>query len=352
MSVTIPGLPRVPMNARVNGGPSAVEFFDFFFADNLGLAQNNFSTFLQWTVTEGSVDLAGGDGLGVFGAPPDDQAGRFVDLGGSTGDPGKFETTLAYPIVAGQRFNLTFDYRSTEGDFNSATVTIGDRSWSVSTDDTSFHRFSRDFIADETGVVKIVFQGDERDTDNSGIGIDGVLFGAVLSNSPDEVLVASPNPNHLEGRGGDDTLIGNIYDDVLRGGEGDDIILGALGDDRLNGGAGTDRLTGGLGADLFVFTDVSDSQTGSRDRILDFSNLDGDRIDLRAIDARSGEGNQAFDFVGADRFSGAAGELSVSYQDGFAVVRGDIDGDAKADFSIRLVGVTEATPLVAADFIL
>ena len=253
MPVTIPGLPTALPAARINGGPSTAEFFDFFFADNGGLPANAFDLFFQWDVSGGSVDLVGGVGPGVFGAAPSDPNGRLVDLGGSTRNPGRFETRLEYPTVAGQTYNLTFDYRSIDGRTASATVTVGDRTFTVSTADTAFSRFSQDFTATGTDLVRIVFQGDERDRDNSGLGIDGVLFGTVLSTGPDEVLVASPNPNFLEGEDGNDTLVGNIFDDLLIG------------------GAGNDTLTGGAGADLFLFG--SDLARG-RDRILDFTTED------------------------------------------------------------------------------
>src|SRR5690606_3283147 len=44
----------------------------------------------------------------------------------------------------------------------------------------------------------------------------------------------------LEGRGGDDTLIGGQYDDILRGGSANDTLDGGEGHDTLTGGAGDD----------------------------------------------------------------------------------------------------------------
>ncbi|MES2753339.1 MAG: PEPxxWA-CTERM sorting domain-containing protein, partial [Pseudomonadota bacterium] len=140
----------------------------------------------QWDVTGGSVDLVGGNIPGVLGAPPDMPDGRYVDLGGSTGNPGRFETRLAYPVTAGTSYNLTFDYRSTGGDLNAAQAFVGDQVFSVSRADPTFTRFSQDFIfsdqfiASSGGMARIAFQGAEGDLDGSGIGIDGVLFGPNL----------------------------------------------------------------------------------------------------------------------------------------------------------------------------
>ena len=44
-------------------------------------------------------------------------------------------------------------------------------------------------------------------------------------------------------------------------------------------------LVGGGGADRFVYSDTDDSTPNGADRILDFSRAQGDRIDLRDIDA-------------------------------------------------------------------
>ncbi len=50
-------------------------------------------------------------------------------------------------------------------------------------------------------------------------------------------------------------------------------LFGWSGRDTLNGGKGNDILTGGYGADRFVF-----SADGGKDKIMDFSTADGDRI--------------------------------------------------------------------------
>ena len=84
-----------------------LQFFDYFFSDNLGVPAQNFNGFVQWNVTGGSVDLVGGVGPGVLGVPPSQPLGRYVDLGGSTGNPVLFQTRLAYPILAGASYNFS-----------------------------------------------------------------------------------------------------------------------------------------------------------------------------------------------------------------------------------------------------
>ena len=83
----------------------------------------------------------------------------------------------------------------------------------------------------------------------------------------------------LDGAGGNDSLKGNGGDDWLLGGVGDDSLDGGAGDDVLVGQTGNDGLTGGTAADLFVF-----NQAGfGNDTILDFTEAQGDHIDLRAL---------------------------------------------------------------------
>jgi serralysin len=105
-------------------------------------------------------------------------------------------------------------------------------------------------------------------------------------------------------------------------------------------------LTGGAGADVFVYSAVADSAAGNtRDLIQDFTRSEGDRIDLRGIDANTLLGGvQGFSFIGTTPFSGA-GQLRISG----LWVAGDVDGDGLADFEIRVLG--EAS-MQAGDFLL
>lgn len=166
----------------------------------------------------------------------------------------------------------------------------------------------------------------------------------------------------LYGEGGADSLVGGRFNDGLVGGRGADVISGQGGSDDLygqsgndhlsggggadllNGGGGRDVLRGGSGADLFVFSMRMDSRPGLSDLILDFSHAEGDRLDLRDIDAQRATGSDdAFQFIGAVAFSSAAGELRTEQRGDDIVVRGDVDGDRQADFAIRLADVAQLT---------
>jgi serralysin len=147
----------------------------------------------------------------------------------------------------------------------------------------------------------------------------------------------------LSGSGFGDSLFGDNLDNLIDGAAGNDALYGLGGDDTLIGGAGADLLYGGAGSDVFLFEASADSAPGAYDTIMDF--LSGvDMIDLRLIDADTGpDGDQAFNFIGGNDFTGTAGDLM--FLSGF--LSGDTNGDMQANFEVYLVDVDA---LVASDF--
>jgi hypothetical protein len=160
---------------------------------------------------------------------------------------------------------------------------------------------------------------------------------------------------NLQGSAFADQLTGNRFANSIDGGKGGGLLRGLDGDDRLVGGPGQEVMIGGPGFDVFAFETVADSAAGAaRDRILDFSAGSAstfvDRIDLSAIDAKTGPGNQAFNYIGTAAFTGASGELRVRQAGATAIVAGDVNGDAVADFEIALLNFTNLATLTAIDF--
>ncbi|MFH5923547.1 hypothetical protein [Roseomonas xinghualingensis] len=186
--------------------------------------------------------------------------------------------------------------------------------------------------------------GEGKDTLDGGAGNDILLGGA-----GDDKLAGGDGNDQLDGGDGKDTLDGGNGNDILLGGAGKDTLLGGAGNDRLVGGLDADKLTGGAGNDTFVFSQLADSKVGgSRDVITDFAK--GDLIDLSAIDAMAKlNGDQAFSFIGNQKFTGKAGELHAIQSGGDTLIEGDVNGDGKADFQIELSGFHN---LAASDFIL
>lgn len=178
----------------------ASEFFDSFFSDNAGQPAQNFKGFIQWNVTDpantsnSSVDFVGGNVLGSFFYP----TGRFVDLGGSTGQPALFSTKLPIVLVLGMTYTLTYRIASTEavlalggpgantlltptpdGPLDTARVTVGGNTFTLSTSSNTFQTFTLDFVATAASDVLALQDLGFLDSatgvtryDNSGVGLD------------------------------------------------------------------------------------------------------------------------------------------------------------------------------------
>ena len=162
----------------------------------------------------------------------------------------------------------------------------------------------------------------------------------------DEIDAGLAATRVLRGLGGDDTLLGSAATERLHGGAGADSLVGGDAGERLKGGRGADILQGGEGADRFVFRALD----GAIDRILDFSQADGDRIVLRAIDGDADQpGPQSFAFIGDAPFT-AAGQLRVEQSGAGWRVLATTDDQPDAELEIEVTG--PVGPPGAADFIL
>nr|WP_245295108.1 hypothetical protein [Pararhizobium antarcticum] len=164
-----------------------------------------------------------------------------------------------------------------------------------------------------------------------------VNFNTPAANTNDARGDSFSSIENLTGSSYADKLYGNSGANAITGGGGADLLSGGGGRDWLYGGADADDLYGGSGADVFVYKAVTDTgkTVAAADTIFDFSILDGDRIDLSAIDANiKVSGNQAFSFVGT--FTGASAEVRFVKATSDTYVYGDVDGDKKTDFIINL----------------
>ena len=132
---------------------------------------------------------------------------------------------------------------------------------------------------------------------------------------------------------------------TLTGNELANSVYGNVGNDTISGGSGQDQLIGGTGADTFVFKFVTDSNAAARDTIRDFSQAQGDTIDLSQIQTDAADHH--FFLASGTSFHKQAGELIVTHNAGSTQVQGDVDGNGKADLLI-VVGGNIA--LTASDF--
>ena len=156
---------------------------------------------------------------------------------------------------------------------------------------------------------------------NGGVGIDAVSYGHATAGVT--VSLAITAAQNTIGAGTDiltafENLIGSQFNDVL------------------TGNSAANLLFGGDGADLFIFAASSVGKQRPADFVADFSDLDGDRVDLSSIDARNFVGgNQKFKFIGSHNFTEKAGELRFAN----GKVMGDVNGDGRADFQIIVDGL-------------
>jgi Ca2+-binding RTX toxin-like protein len=204
------------------------------------------------------------------------------------------------------------------------------------------------FTATTSGTYYLSAQGFEASTGSYNLTMTAVEADRVLNGtSRHDTLNGAGGNDSLSGFAGNDLLLGFGGNDTLSGLTGNDTLDGGAGNDLLISGAGRDAMTGGAGADLFRFTALADSVVGtSRDLITAFSQAEGDRIDLAAIDANTRlSGNQAFAFIGDAGFGRIAGQLRFAG----GVLQADVNGDARSDMEIAIQGVSA---LLTADFIL
>jgi Ca2+-binding RTX toxin-like protein len=139
-----------------------------------------------------------------------------------------------------------------------------------------------------------------------------------------------------------ESVAGGSFDDVLKLGKSNGWIWASDGDDTLVAGVGNQWFGGGNGADRFVFETLAAIGTdGNWDEIDDFSQADGDTIDLSGIGGLSFKGTAAFGKV--------AGEIRYQQDGSDTIIYGDTDGDGTADFEIH---ISATVSLTASDFVL
>lgn len=125
----------------------------------------------------------------------------------------------------------------------------------------------------------------------------------------------------------------------------ENIVTGS-GDDTITASSAVNVMDGGSGNDTFRFLS---SAAADGDTIMGFQ--PGDKIDLSGMDADWCEGgNQSFTLV-SDAFTGARGELLVTYEnrDGedYTIVQGNTSNGGDAEFKISIKGSHDLT---ASDF--
>lgn len=187
-----------------------------------------------------------------------------------------------------------------------------DTIYAGSGNDTVYGGGGRDWVDGGLGADKLygqagadsLYGGGQDDTLVGGADADYLNGGYYddLIYGDETVNSAAGSNDTIDGYYGDDTIYGGGGNDLINAGSNEDMVYGGHGNDTITGGSGKDILYGNEGADVFRYPDKLDSFPGYRnlnvDQIKDFNVAQGDKIDLRTIDASSKvAGDQAFIFA-------------------------------------------------------
>lgn len=88
------------------------------------------------------------------------------------------------------------------------------------------------------------------------------MSNSIVGTEYDDFIISGRLGQTIDGRGGDDKIVGSNLHDVLIGGKGNDTITGASGNDTLTGGEGNDQLDGGIGNDVIYGNSGNDRILG------------------------------------------------------------------------------------------
>lgn len=181
-------------------------------------------------------------------------------------------------------------------------------------------------------IVEIAGEGDDKVYASADYSLSANIEQLFLSGSA-RVGQGNDIDNRITGAGNDDTLLGHGGLDILYGGAGNDVLIG---------GTGPDAMYGQSGADRFVFAPGDGNPDPYYlDGIGDFSQAEGDKIDLSQLGPLT--------FVGNADFTGGA-QVRYDHYDGTGtLIEIDLNGDRVADMNI---GLASYPALTAGDFIL
>ncbi|MBF0108168.1 MAG: FecR domain-containing protein [Magnetococcales bacterium] len=164
---------------------------------------------------------------------------------------------------------------------------------------------------------------------NGQSGVDVNAPGALFSKVTEEATVVVHSEIH------DDYRVGiNGYDTGLVGTTEKDLLLGQNGNDALRGNGGSDTLVGGSGNDTFYYYSAADSTVNAPDRIVDFGNGSGDKINF-APSMIVG----SFNYIGSSTFH-SLGYTEARFDATSGILQVDLGGDGTADMGIQLDDVS------------
>ena len=226
-------------------------------------------------------------------------------------------------------------------------------------DDSLYGSYGNDSLYGGAGTDRILEFGDVdytlTNTQLTGVGTDTISqieLARLQGGAGDNLIDASSATGikvTLDGREGDDTLIGGTLNDFLMGRDGNDSLLGNSGNDSLYGSDGDDTLRSNSGNDLINAGNGDDSLYGSygndslyggagTDRILEFGDVDYTLTNTQL----TGVGTDTISQIELARLQGGAGDnlidasavtqLNVTLDGAIAGGDDTLMGGAKDDF--------------------
>jgi Ca2+-binding RTX toxin-like protein len=213
----------------------------------------------------------------------------------------------------------------------------------ASGDDSLLGGAGDDLLRPGDGAAVIVGGGGQNTLSFEGAS-QGVAFSMALEGSDQETAVGkivASGITHLAGSEWNDSLTGSSVGDTIEGGAGQDKLTGGGGADVLVSLGDGDTLNGGTGADTYVFTSLLGK------RAADIDNLNGDTIDVSAVDADvNTPGDQ--EFIQVSHFDGHAGEMQIKWNahKERTYLRFDTNGDGHADHLITIVSGNDFSHIV------
>lgn len=240
-----------------------------------GEAENQAPTDIRLTL---DLDFA----QALSGSNPNDKTPTGAIIGSlSAVDPDAGDTH-SFQIVGGDdRFEIVQGDQLKLKDGAAISENDGTLEVTIEVTDSEFNTYYETFTFTAGSAGQ---GGPSRDNEISGTEAsgDGQEASPVLG---DDVIFGFRGEDTLQGGSGDDILIGGHGNDILIGGAGNDQLFGGNGSDTLIGGAGDDILWGGAGADTFkwMLNDQGSVDAPAVDTVMDFSKVEGDKIDLKDL---------------------------------------------------------------------
>ncbi|AKE63138.1 Alkaline phosphatase [Microcystis aeruginosa NIES-2549] len=151
---------------------------DNFNSERGGSGTLNYTDLINWSITNGSVDLIGN---GYIDLQPGN--GLYLDLDGSTRNAARLESKQTFNFNSGELVTLQFSLANNGSATNSATVSLGNLFSEIFslTGSPPFTTFTRSFQINNSSSGKLIF--DHAGGDNLGLLLDNVILTSETGNA-------------------------------------------------------------------------------------------------------------------------------------------------------------------------